>query len=128
MGFGVVADEVRSLAQRCAQAAGDTSQLIEGSIAKSRVGKAKVDEVAVSIGAIVAESAKVKTLVEEVNLGSTQQAQGVEQTARVLAQMDAVTQRTAASAEEGAAAAEELNAQSETLREIVSRLAGVIGN
>src|SRR5207245_6072682 len=67
MGFAVVADEVRNLAQRCAQAAKDTAALIEESIVKSKDGKAKVDQVAVAIRAITEESAKVKTLVEEVS-------------------------------------------------------------
>ena len=71
MGFAVVADEVRNLAQRCAQAAKDTAALIEESIVKSNDGKNKVDQVAVAIRAITEESAKVKTLVDEVSLGST---------------------------------------------------------
>ena len=71
MGFAVVADEVRNLAQRCAQAAKDTAALIEESIVKSNDGKTKVDQVAVAIRAITEESAKVKTLVDEVSLGST---------------------------------------------------------
>ncbi|HTR36509.1 MAG TPA: methyl-accepting chemotaxis protein [Bryobacteraceae bacterium] len=128
LGFGVVADEVRNLAQRCAQAAKDTASLIEGSIATSRDGKAKVDRVAQSIRDITIESSKVKTLVEEVNQGSLEQAHGLDQMARVLARMEQTTQTTAASAEEGASAAEELNAQSETLREIVERLTAVIGS
>ena len=76
MGFAVVADEVRNLAQRCAQAAKDTAALIEESIAKSNDGKAKVDQVAAAIRAITEESAKVKTLVDEVSLGSQEQARG----------------------------------------------------
>ncbi len=128
LGFGVVADEVRNLAQRCAQAAGDTASLIERSIATSRDGKAKVDLVAQSIRDITLESSKVKALVGEVNQGSLEQARGLDQMARVLAKMEQTTQTTAASAEEGASAAEQLNAQSETLREIVERLSAVIGS
>ena len=79
MGFAVVADEVRNLAQRCAQAAKDTAALIEESIAKSNDGKAKVDQVTASIRNITGESAKVKTLVDEVNLGSQEQSRGIEQ-------------------------------------------------
>jgi methyl-accepting chemotaxis protein/methyl-accepting chemotaxis protein-1 (serine sensor receptor) len=123
----VVADEVRNLAQRCAQAAKDTAALIEESITKSNDGKVKVDEVAVAIRAITEESAKVKTLVDEVNLGSQEQARGIEQIGKAITQMEQVTQKTAANAEESASAAEELNAQSETLRDIVSRLTAMVG-
>ena len=79
MGFAVVADEVRNLAQRCAQAAKDTASLIEDSIAKSNDGKSKVDQVAAAIREITDESTKIKTLVDEVNLGSQEQARGIEQ-------------------------------------------------
>jgi methyl-accepting chemotaxis protein/methyl-accepting chemotaxis protein-1 (serine sensor receptor) len=127
MGFAVVADEVRNLAQRCAQAAKDTAELIEESIARSDDGKAKVDQVALAIRAITVESGKVKTLVDEVNLGSKEQARGIEQIGRAITQMEQVTQRTAANAEESASAAEELNAQSRALKAVVSRLSAMVG-
>ena len=127
MGFAVVADEVRNLAQRCAQAARDTASLIEESIAKSNDGKTKVDQVATAIGAITEEFTKVKTLVDEVNLGSQEQARGIEQIAKAITQMEQVTQKTAANAEESASAAEELNAQSETLKGVVERLRAMVG-
>jgi len=128
MGFAVVADEVRNLAQRCAQAAKDTASLIEESIAKSGEGKAKVDEVASAIRSITVESSKIKTLVDEVNLGSQEQARGIEQIGRAITQMEQVTQKTAANAEESAAAAEELTAQSETMKDIVGRLTALVGS
>ena len=127
MGFAVVADEVRSLAQRCAQAAGDTAALIEESIAKTNDGKTKVDQVAVAIRAITEESAKVKTLVDEVSLGSQEQTRGIEQVAKALTQMEQVTQQSAANAEESAAAAEELTAQASTLMDVVGQLSVMVG-
>jgi methyl-accepting chemotaxis protein/methyl-accepting chemotaxis protein-1 (serine sensor receptor) len=127
MGFAVVADEVRNLAQRCAQAAKDTAALIEESIANSNDGKTKVDQVAVAIRAITEESAKVKTLVDEVSLGSQEQTRGIEQVAKALTQMEQVTQQSAANAEESAAAAEELTAQASTLMEVVHQLRAMVG-
>ena len=88
MGFAVVADEVRNLAQRCAQAAKDTAALIEESIAKSNDGKVKVDQVATAIRSMTEESAKMKTLVDEVNLGSREQASGIEQIGKAIIQME----------------------------------------
>jgi methyl-accepting chemotaxis protein len=127
MGFAVVADEVRNLAQRCAQAAKDTAALIEESITKSNDGKSKVEQVATAIREITEASAQIKTLVDEVNLGSQEQARGIEQIGKAITQMEKVTQTTAANAEESASAAEELNAQSETLKEIVARLTSMVG-
>ncbi|HEX4232158.1 MAG TPA: methyl-accepting chemotaxis protein [Bryobacteraceae bacterium] len=127
MGFAVVADEVRNLAQRCAQAAKDTAVLIEESITKSEDGKAKVDQVATAIRAITDEAAKVKGLVDGVNLGSQEQARGLEQINKAITQMEQVTQQTAAGAEESASAAEELTAQSEGLKDIVARLTAMVG-
>ncbi len=127
MGFAVVAEEVRNLAQRCAQAARDTSGLIEESIAKAKDGQAKVDQVAADIRGITGEVVSVKALVEEVSHGSQEQTRGIEQVAKAITQMQQVTQQTAANAEEAAAAAEELNAQSETLKEIVGRLDAMVG-
>jgi methyl-accepting chemotaxis protein/methyl-accepting chemotaxis protein-1 (serine sensor receptor) len=127
MGFAVVADEVRNLAQRSAQAARDTAVLIEESIAKSHDGKSKVDLVAAAIRAIIGEAAKVKSLVDEMSAGSSQQGQGMEQIARAITQMEQVTQQTAANAEQGAAAAEELTAQSAALKDIMARLTELVG-
>jgi methyl-accepting chemotaxis protein/methyl-accepting chemotaxis protein-1 (serine sensor receptor) len=123
MGFAVVADEVRSLAQRSAQAARDTSTLIEESIAKSNQGSTRLERVADVIRAITASTAQVKTLVDEVNLGSQEQARGIEQISKAIAQMDRVTQSTAASAEQGASASEELSAQAEAMDHAVGKLA-----
>jgi methyl-accepting chemotaxis protein len=128
LGFAVVADEVRNLAQRCAQAAKDTASLIEDSSAKSAEGKAKVDQVAGFLHIVTGESNKVKTLVDEVNLGSQEQVRGIEQIAKAIVQMERLTQGAAANAEESAAAAEELTAQSKAVKDVVGRLAAMVGS
>ncbi len=126
MGFAVVADEVRNLAQRCAQAAKDTADLIEESIQRSDGGRVKVDQVAVAIGAITAESAKIKILTDEINQGSVEQSTGIEQIGRAITQMEQVTQSSAANAEESAAAAEELSAQAEHMKDVVGALRAMV--
>ncbi len=127
MGFAVVADEVRNLAQRSAQAAKDTAALIEESIAKSSEGGTKVEQVNQVIRAITESAGKVKTLVDEVNLGSQEQARGIEQISKSLAQMDQVTQSTAANAEQSASASEEMSAQAEALNHAVAALRSLVG-
>jgi hypothetical protein len=125
-GFAVVADEVRSLAQRSAQAARDTAPLIEESIAKSNTGSAKLAQVAEVIHAITESAAKVKTLVDEVNLGSREQERGIQQVAQAIQQMSQVTQSNAASSQESAAAGEELAAQAESMNSIAQQLRVVV--
>jgi methyl-accepting chemotaxis protein/methyl-accepting chemotaxis protein-1 (serine sensor receptor) len=127
MGFAVVADEVRNLAQRSAQAAKDTAALIEESIARSREGSGKLDQVAGVIRDIPGSSGKVKTLVDEVKQGSEDQARGIQQIAKAISQMEQVTQRSAATAEESASAGEEMSAQAETLRSIVKQIQAIVG-
>ncbi|HLK17971.1 MAG TPA: methyl-accepting chemotaxis protein [Bryobacteraceae bacterium] len=126
LGFAVVADEVRNLSQRCAQAAKDTAALIEESIAKSDGGKSQVDRVAGAIRGITGEAAQVKTLVDEVNVGSQEQARGLDQIGNAITQMEQSGQTTAASAEQTAAAAEELAAQSATLTDIGKQLRALV--
>lgn len=127
MGFAVVANEVRSLSHRCAQAARDTSALIVESIAKSNDGKTKVDQVTAAIQTVSGESTEVKALVEAVNQGSQEQARGMEQVSKAIVQMEQVTQASAANAEESSAAAEELQAQSESVKDVVERLTALVG-
>jgi methyl-accepting chemotaxis protein len=126
MGFAVVAEEVRNLAQRSAQAAKDTAALIEDSIAKTSSSKHKVDQVAVTMRAITEESGRIKVLVDGVSQGSEEQSRGIEQIGKAITQIEKVTQNAAANSEESAAAAEELSAQSETLRELISQLRSMV--
>lgn len=127
MGFAVVADEVRNLAQRSAQAAKDTTGLIEEAISNAQDGNRRVEEVAQSIGSITESVTKMRQLVQDVNEASRQQAQGIDQVAQAITQMEKVTQSTAATAEESAAASEQLSAQAEATLDVVRKLASLVG-
>jgi methyl-accepting chemotaxis protein len=127
MGFAVVADEVRNLAQRSAQAAKDTAGLIEESIARSNEGSRRLDHVTQVIRTITESAAKVRTLVDEVNLGSQEQARGIAAISKSISQMDSVTQANAATAEQSASASEELSAQAEALENIARDLRTLVG-
>src|SRR5579863_6296435 len=117
-----VADEVRNLAQRCAQAAKDTATLIEESIETSRDGNARLDQMAGAVRAMTENSVHVKALVDEVSTGSQEQARGMDQIARAVVQMEQVTQKTAASAEESASAGTELNCHAGGMRSLVAEM------
>ena len=115
------------MAQRSAQAAQDTARLIEDSISKSNNGKQELAQVASSVHSITEAASNVKTLVDELNLGSQEQARGFDHMAKALAQIEQATQDNAASAEESASAGEELSAQSEALNGIVENLSALVG-
>ncbi len=114
-GFAVVADEVRNLAQRAAQASGEITGLIEDSVGKAREGTE-------AIQGIVSGVAKVTELIDGIAQASQEQAQGVDQVNTAVSQMDRVTQQNAAGAEESASAAEELSAQAAATKGLVDEL------
>jgi methyl-accepting chemotaxis protein/methyl-accepting chemotaxis protein-1 (serine sensor receptor) len=127
MGFAVVADEVRNLAQRSAQAAHDTTGLIEQSIARAGKGNERLRHVASSIDSITALTARVREIAEQVSGATTEQASGVEQVGRALTQIDRVTQSTAASAEESAAASAQMRNEVAAMRSVVDRVNAMVG-
>jgi len=125
MGFGVVAEEVRNLSKRSAEAAKETAALIEDSIAKTRSGLRKVDELAQEIHAVTSRSAAIKDLIDAIKVGSQEQSEGIHQVSSAIQQMEKVTQVNAAAAEQTAAAAEELASQSQAIREVVRHFAAM---
>jgi methyl-accepting chemotaxis protein/methyl-accepting chemotaxis protein-1 (serine sensor receptor) len=127
LGFAVVADEVRNLAQRCAQAAKDTAGLIEESIATSRHGNAQLDQVAGAVHSMTENSVRVKALVDEVSLGSQEQARGMEHISRAVTQMEQAVQTSAAAAKDGASAGSELSNYAATLAQLVHEMREMVG-
>lgn len=126
-GFAVVADEVRNLAIRAADAAKNTTNLIEGTIKKIKEGTEQVTKAGEAFHLVAASTGKMGELVEEVAAASNEQAQGIDQISKAVAEMDKVVQQNAANAEESAAASEQLNAQAEQMKSYVRDLVEVIG-
>ncbi len=125
-GFAVVADEVRNLAGRSAQAAKDTTHLIQTTIERVRNGSDIASELHSSFGEIEEGSNAVARLITEITSATNEQAQGVDQVNTAVAQMDKVTQSNAATAEEAASAAEELTAQAGALSTMVDDLVALV--
>ena len=117
-GFAVVADEVRSLAMRAANAAQNTSSLIESIIHRVKEGSKHVGETKRSFN-------EVTKLVGEIATASDEQARGIEQLNIAMSEMDSVVQQNASVSEEAAASSEELNVQAEKLMSIVNKLSKI---
>jgi methyl-accepting chemotaxis protein len=119
-GFAVVAGEVRTLAQRSAEAAKEIKALIGRSVEQVEQGTSLVDQAGKTMGEIVTSIQKVSDIVGEITSASVEQNSGVQQVGEAVGQMDQVTQQNAALVEESAAAAESLKNQALMLVESVS--------
>jgi len=126
-GFAVVAEEVRNLARRASDAAKNTSDLIEGTVKKIKDGSELVVKTNEAFSEVAVSASKVGGLVGEIAAASQEQAQGIDQINKAVAEMDKVTQSTAAAAEESASAAEEMNAQAAQMKQVSVALATIIG-
>ena len=119
-GFAVVAGEVRSLAQRSAEAAKEIKALITASVERVEHGTALVDKAGATMQEVVAAIRRVTDIMGEISAASNEQNAGVGQITEAVMQMDRATQQNAALVEESAAAAESLRAQALQLVEAVA--------
>ena len=126
-GFAVVAEEVRNLARRSAEAAKDTAALIEESQVNADNGVTVSGNVETILTEISDSVGKVTRLIGEVSTASDEQTQGIGQINTAISQMDKVVQSNAANAEESAAASEELTSQAAELKDMVHSLVEIIG-
>lgn len=120
-GFAVVAEEVRSLAAKSADAANETTIMIEGSIKKVEQGTKLANETAAALSEIVGNVDKASVLVGDIAVASKQQATSISQINAGLEQVSSVVQSNSATAEESAAASEELSGQAELLKTLAAQ-------
>jgi methyl-accepting chemotaxis protein len=119
-GFAVVAGEVRSLAQRSAEAAREIKSLITTSVERVEQGTSLVDQAGSTMQEIVTSIRRVSDIIGEISAASTEQSTGVAQVGQAVSQMDEATQQNAALVEQSAAAAESLRHQAQQLVQAVS--------
>ncbi len=122
-----MAEEVRNLALRSAEAAKNTALLIEGTVNRVKDGSDLVERTNKEFTKMADRASKVGELVGKIAAASKEQAQGIEQVNIAMTEMDKVIQQNAANAEESASASEELNAQAEQMKSMVSELVAMVG-
>ncbi len=120
-GFAVVAEEVRNLAEKSAQAANETNDMITGSIQKINNGSELAQETAKSLEEIVNDVEKTAELIDNIAMATNNQATAVTEINQAISQVSMVVQNNSASSEECAASSEELANQAEALIQMLAK-------
>jgi methyl-accepting chemotaxis protein len=120
-GFAVVAHEVRSLAQRSAQAAREVKQLVEETVSRVAAGSSQVRLAGQTMNEIVANAAGVQAVISGIARSTTEQTRGIQEVNRAVTQLDAMVQQNAALVEESAAASSALQTQADALASTIER-------
>ncbi len=126
-GFAVVAEEVRNLAIRAADAARSTNGLIEGTVTKVKGGYDLMSVTSQAFHKVADSANRAAELMAEIASASKEQSIGIEQLNTAVTEMDKVTQQNAANSEESASASEELAGQAQQLISMVDELLGLLG-
>ena len=121
MGFAVVADEVRNLATKSAEAAKETSALIEGSVQKVQIGNKNALDTADVLKSIVESSVKISQNIDDIANSSDEQARAISEVNQGVEQISTVVQTNSATAQESAAASQELSGQADMMKQMVGR-------
>ena len=125
-GFAVVAEEVRNLAKRSADSAKNTAQLVDGIIQKVGNGETLVSASEEAFKGVEVSAGKVAALVAGISTATAEQAKGIEQINKAIAEMTVVTQQNAATAEESASSSRELRVLADEMKNVIEDLSAQI--